>query len=60
MPIYSFKCSRCLNYFDQVFSIHETKTPVCPHCGWNKIWRVFNATPILYKSSGFYSKDNQK
>ncbi len=61
MPVYEFVCSKCNLKFQKVYSINDGKYPICPNpfCQCDKIWRVFNSNPPIFKSSGFYSKDNK-
>jgi len=61
MPVYEFRCSRCLIYFEKVYTVNDDKYPVCPNplCGCDKIYRIYNPTPIIFNANGFYSKDNK-
>lgn len=60
MPLYVFMCSACQHHFNRTFKIDAEKKPTCPNCGCTKIYRVFDSPPVIYKTNGFYSKDNKK
>lgn len=56
--IYEFKCPECRISLYLERSIHdEVGAPKCPDCKSDGI-RVWNAPPITFKGSGFYSTDN--
>lgn len=61
-PIYEFVCSKCLTRFEKVYNINDKKYPVCPNlfCNCDKILRVFNSNPPIFKGSGFYLTDKNK
>lgn len=50
MPYYDFECKTCT----KVVEITEPTPPVCTGCGGVMV-RIYSATPIHFKGSGFYS-----
>ncbi len=60
-PIYEFICSNCNLRFEKVYNINQEKYPICPNpfCGCNKIWRVFNSNPPIFRGTGYYIKDSK-
>lgn len=59
MPIYEFECANCdANVrFDKEFKINEPHELECPVCQGD-MRKVYQATPTIFKGSGFYSTDN--
>ncbi len=57
MAEYTFKCSLCNFKFSRIYSFNDDKSPKCPECGCNRIFRVFDSNPIIFNCSGFYVKD---
>ena len=50
MPVYEYKCGKCLNVFEVNSSIQDTpELPVC--CG--KVERVFSSFGISFKGTGW-------
>lgn len=33
MPIYTFRCEKCLQVFDKLLTLNEDKKGECPKCG---------------------------
>ena len=59
MPTYSFACTKCGHRFDEVMSIHDSATPVCPECG-GEVRKVFGSVGVSFKGSGFYRTDSRE
>lgn len=61
MPIYQFVCSKCLTKFEKTYNINQEKFPNCPNpfCSCDKIWRVFNSNPPIFKGKDFYVNSNR-
>ena len=59
MPTYSFACTVCGHRFDEVMSIHDSATPVCPDCG-GQVRKVFDSVGVSFKGSGFYRTDSRE
>ena len=59
-PSYDFRCPRCSAQIEQKRAIDDT-TPV-PMCGdcLVAMERVFSATPVVFKGSGFYKTDSRR
>lgn len=62
MPVYTFKCTKCMNVFDEF--VHTT-TPTaieCKKCKKNTAHKQFTIgnTHIVFKGSGFYNTDYKK
>jgi putative FmdB family regulatory protein len=58
MAKYDLKCSKCNKVFhiEQPMSADLPKD--CPECKTKgALKQIYNATPIIFKSSGFYCKD---
>ena len=62
MPIYEFECSNDLCEanvrFDKEFKINEPHEIECPICH-EEMRKVYQATPTIFKSKGFYSTDSK-
>ena len=57
-PIYEFRCPRCSATIEQTRAIdQDTPLPVCGDC-CQSMERVWSATPIHFKGSGFYKTDS--
>jgi putative FmdB family regulatory protein len=61
MPMYRFICQECKETFEQRLAVTELdqKCVQCPH-GHQNVQRLFNAPTIIFKGSGWYSKDHAK
>lgn len=43
MPMYEYRCDRCAQSFTLLQSVHvKPGETICPHCGANKIQRLFS------------------
>jgi putative FmdB family regulatory protein len=61
MPIYDYGCTNCKKGFSVVADKPpKIKDVVCPNCGSDKIFREWNAPPVIFKGKGFYTTDNSK
>jgi len=58
MPIYEYECGSCSHRFDIRQSFTDEPKAVCPRCE-GKARRVFHASPIIFKGSGFYVTDHR-
>ena len=56
MPTYDFKCNKCSNIQEIYRSYGDDTLPVC--CGESMV-KLWNATPVHFKGSGFYRTDNK-
>jgi putative FmdB family regulatory protein len=59
MPTYDYECTHCGHRFEVKQSFHDKPQAACPQCK-KKAKRVFHATPIIFKGSGFYVTDHRK
>ncbi|MBI9051300.1 MAG: zinc ribbon domain-containing protein [Anaerolineaceae bacterium] len=61
MPTYRYYCQKCGESFDKRLAISELEhTRIkCPR-GHDQVQRMFSAPAIIYKGSGWYSKDHAK
>lgn len=58
MPSYDYTCPNEHPY-TEVRSVHEDqKVTECPECG-EKLIRVFESTPVVFKAGGFYAKERK-
>jgi putative FmdB family regulatory protein len=59
-PVYEFKCPGCAVKLDQRRAIDdESPAPMCGDC-LVSMERVFSATPVHFKGSGFYKTDSRR
>jgi putative FmdB family regulatory protein len=58
MPIYEYECGRCGHRFEVKQGFKDKPQAKCPECK-EPARRVFQATPIIFKGSGFYVTDHR-
>jgi putative FmdB family regulatory protein len=58
MPVYEYECGSCSHRFEKRQGFHDEPSAVCPRCE-GKARRVFHATPVIFKGSGFYVTDHR-
>jgi predicted nucleic acid-binding Zn ribbon protein len=64
--IYTYRCSLCSHKFDESHTLKEYMDTgmlrrMCPKCLKSMLpVRVFTISPVIYKGTGFYSKDSRK
>jgi len=59
-PVYEFKCPSCSERIAQTRKMSDqVMPPICGDC-LVTMERVFSATPIHFKGSGFYATDKGK
>lgn len=56
MPRYDYRCPECNEVFEVTHGMRERPEVVCPTCG-AAAQRVFDASGIVLKGSGFYNTD---
>jgi putative FmdB family regulatory protein len=59
MPTYDYKCDLCDHAFEIFQSMNDAPLMKCEKCGGG-IRRLFNASGIIFKGSGFYVNDYKK
>jgi len=57
MPLYDYKCEKCLISTEYERGFGENREPVC--CG-ESMTRVWSSPGIIFNGNGFYSTDNRK
>lgn len=60
MPYYEYECDACHASFALEQSLEHHEAPeTCPKCGKKRtVHRVFTASPVIFKGSGFYCTDH--
>ena len=58
MPTYEYHCDCCGAHFDIRQSYNDAPVAFCPSCN-AKARRVLQASPIIFKGSGFYVTENR-
>ena len=59
-PSYDFRCPRCSTQIEQKRAIDsDSPAPMCGDC-LVAMERVFSATPVVFKGSGFYTTDSRR
>jgi len=58
MPTYEYECLECKHRFERFQSIKDEPVKVCEKCG-KEVRKVFCATGIIFKGSGFYVNDSK-
>ncbi len=59
MPVYEYSCSTCGRHFEKNIRMNETPGDlVCPR-GHATVKRVYSATPVMFRGSGFYVTDHR-
>ena len=56
MPIYVYECRACNHSFEERQGFDAETLQSCPQCQ-SSAKRVFHASPIIFKGSGFYVTD---
>ena len=59
MPIYEYECGHCCLRFEMKQGFDEEPQAMCPQCQ-GRSRRVFHASPVIFKGSGFYITDSRK
>ena len=59
MPLYDYECLSCGHIFELRQSFDALPEGTCPECEGSSR-RRFNAVPIIYKGSGFYTTDYKR
>lgn len=57
MPMYRYHCDKCDRDYSFMEKMTDTHEKNCPECG-EKLSRIYEPVGTLYKSGGFYSKEN--
>jgi len=59
MPTYEYECLKCNHKFSVFQSINDEPVKKCEKCQ-GKVRKIFGATGIIFKGSGFYVNDYKK
>ena len=59
MPTYEYRCLDCHQQYEKREGFDAPALQECPTCGGTSR-RVLQATPVLFKGSGFYVTDSRK
>jgi putative FmdB family regulatory protein len=59
MPTYEYACRECGEHLEVVQSFKDDPLTTCLGCGGN-LRKVFSATGIIFKGSGYYVTDTRK
>lgn len=57
MPLYEYACTSCDHHFDVRHSANEKPELSCPECQ-HEVRKVFHASGIIFKGSGWYATDS--
>jgi putative FmdB family regulatory protein len=58
MPTYVYGCDTCGHRFEIFQKFQDAPLTECPQCG-ARIRRIFQPAGIVFKGSGWYSKDSR-
>ncbi len=58
MPYYDYHCENCDKEFEVFQNMDDEPMSTCPDCG-SVVRRVFGASGIIFKGSGFYKTDTR-
>lgn len=56
MPLYEFKCRDCDHQWDERVQ-YRAPLPDCPECGSGEVKKVYHATALIFKGSGWHVND---
>jgi putative FmdB family regulatory protein len=59
MPIYEYACRDCDQHVEVVQSFRDDPLTECPNCS-GRLRKVYGATGIIFKGSGYYVTDSRK
>jgi putative FmdB family regulatory protein len=58
VPWYDYQCEKCGTVFEVNRSMNGTGKAKCHACGSTRTIRIYSASPVVFKGSGFYSTDS--
>jgi putative FmdB family regulatory protein len=58
MPTYEYACRDCSQHLEVVQSFRDEPLTACPTCS-GRLRKVYAATGIIFKGSGYYSTDSR-
>jgi putative FmdB family regulatory protein len=59
MPVYTYRCDNCGHQFDKHQSYSDNALIVCPNCKKHTLHKVYRATGVSFKGSGYYVTDKR-
>ncbi len=59
MPVYDYKCTKCGHRFELEQKMSDAPAKTCPKCK-GPVLKVFTASGIIFKGSGFHNTDYGK
>jgi putative FmdB family regulatory protein len=59
MPVYTYRCENCGHQFDKHQSFSDQPLKACPNCRKHALHKVYQATGVAFKGSGFYVTDKR-
>ena len=59
MPVYTYHCDNCGHQFDKHQSYSENPLKACPNCKKHTLHKVYRATGVSFKGSGYYVTDKR-
>jgi putative FmdB family regulatory protein len=59
MPVYLYRCQNCGNEFEKTQTYHNKPLMRCPECHKGSLERVPQKPAIIFKGTGWYSKDER-
>lgn len=59
MPTYAYTCKNCDHSFDAVQRFSDDALVTCPACGQDTLRKVYHATGIIFKGTGWYVTDSR-
>lgn len=59
MPTYEYRCRDCAEHLEVVQSFRDDPLTTCGICGGD-LRKVFSASGIIFKGSGYYVNDTRK
>lgn len=59
MPVYTYRCDNCGHQFDKHQNFSDQPLKACPNCRKHALHKVYQATGVAFKGSGFYVTDKR-
>ena len=59
MPTYEYECKSCNHGFEVFQAMSDAPIKDCPQCGSPVRRLIFGGSGVIFKGSGFYSKDSK-
>jgi len=59
MPTYTYRCENCSHQFDIYQGFTDQPLKACPKCKKRALYKVYQASGVSFKGSGFYVTDKR-